>query len=215
MHAKYYRCVMYVRFAIYHGSHHRRRPIRSHRNQHSMSTYYRRYHSSNWIRHYNERQSPKMFMIRVLKRLSIRDRGMWICLYISIDCNSFEHSIHIINASRDLRIRRIELDIKQPKVIITLNIFCYICVIKVCGGPSLIELLDSSALNASLAPGERREIRFRIFGIDPMANADDTNALSSEQTKLDSNSTIDQYLERIPYTGVCLNDSIIIYSLFL
>uniref|UniRef100_A0A914WF28 Trafficking protein particle complex subunit 9 n=1 Tax=Plectus sambesii TaxID=2011161 RepID=A0A914WF28_9BILA len=96
---------------------------------------------------------------------------------------SFDHSIRLINSSRELPISGIDLELVQPKV---------------CGGPALLELMDTSTLKETLNPGETRELRFRIFGIDPMTNADDN---VKEGGGGDGKRTIDHQPEKIPYTG--------------
>ncbi|CAI4227391.1 unnamed protein product [Auanema sp. JU1783] len=78
---------------------------------------------------------------------------------------TFEHSLTVQNTS-SIGMRRARLQIWQPKV---------------SGGPALIELLadDESVVEDEVAfdlgPHEKREIKFRIFGIDPTATADDDN----------------------------------------
>ncbi|KAJ1354946.1 Trafficking protein particle complex subunit 9 [Parelaphostrongylus tenuis] len=72
---------------------------------------------------------------------------------------SFEHSLTVKNTSPTIAIKRVRLQLVQPKV---------------SGGPSLIELtnqIDDESF--SLAPLEEKAISFRIFGIDPTATADD------------------------------------------
>uniref|UniRef100_A0A1I8AA06 Trafficking protein particle complex subunit 9 n=1 Tax=Steinernema glaseri TaxID=37863 RepID=A0A1I8AA06_9BILA len=87
----------------------------------------------------------------------------------------FLHSVTIVNKSATIGIESVKLEVKQPKVF---------------GGPSLIQLVfdDEDSLSVSsepreycvsLAPKERKYVKFRIFGIDPSATADDEQAAGS------------------------------------
>ncbi|VDL64513.1 unnamed protein product [Nippostrongylus brasiliensis] len=71
----------------------------------------------------------------------------------------FEHSLTVKNSSPTIAIRKVRLQVWQPKV---------------SGGPSMIELCNQEDDETfSLAPLEEKDIKFRIFGIDPTATADD------------------------------------------
>ncbi|KAK0405748.1 hypothetical protein QR680_018175 [Steinernema hermaphroditum] len=88
---------------------------------------------------------------------------------------TFYHSVTIVNKSDSIGIEKVKLEVKQPKVF---------------GGPSLIQLVsdEEDAMVAlteqpefivSLTPKERKEVKFRMFGIDPSATADDDQATAS------------------------------------
>ncbi|TKR82439.1 hypothetical protein L596_016164 [Steinernema carpocapsae] len=88
---------------------------------------------------------------------------------------TFYHSVTIVNKSDTIGIEKVKLEIKQPKVF---------------GGPNLIQLVvddrenllasnEQPELSIKLAPKEQKEVKFRIFGIDPSATADDDPTASS------------------------------------
>lgn len=98
---------------------------------------------------------------------------------------TFEHSVYLFNKSHSIGIKRVTVDVQQPKVF---------------GGPQLVQIISPadvpqtpSAFRTSmgtcvipevfdLKPRERREIRIRIFGIDPSATAnEEKSALGDEQ----------------------------------
>uniref|UniRef100_A0A914EJM1 Trs120/TRAPPC9 first Ig-like domain-containing protein n=1 Tax=Acrobeloides nanus TaxID=290746 RepID=A0A914EJM1_9BILA len=114
----------------------------------------------------------------------------------------FSHSVVLHNTSEDIVIKNVKFEIFQPKV----N-----------GGPALVQLLDSSITEpttshplefSNLAPKERREIRFQIFGIDPSNTAGETfeetkirvPLISSQQNEAGTPETPIGH-DLIPYTG--------------
>ncbi|RCN37502.1 hypothetical protein ANCCAN_16592 [Ancylostoma caninum] len=107
----------------------------------------------------------------------------------------FEHSLTVKNTSSSINIRKVRLQVWQPKV---------------SGGPSMIELASEDADAAfSLAPEEEKSIKFRIFGIDPTATADDEGSTDEKivETALPLASTLAETAndseahDLIPYTG--------------
>ncbi|ETN77677.1 hypothetical protein NECAME_03095, partial [Necator americanus] len=107
----------------------------------------------------------------------------------------FEHSLTVKNTSATIAIRKVRLQVWQPKV---------------SGGPSMIELVSQEADAAfSLAPNEEKDIKFRIFGIDPTATADDEGSVDEKivETALPLASTFAEVAndseahDLIPYTG--------------
>ncbi|KAK6034345.1 hypothetical protein COOONC_28151 [Cooperia oncophora] len=106
----------------------------------------------------------------------------------------FEHSLTVRNTSSTIAIRKVLLQVWQPKV---------------SGGPSMIELSSQTDDESfSLAPLEEKEIKFRIFGIDPTATADDEGAEERiVETVLPLASTLAETTpdseahDLIPYTG--------------
>lgn len=127
----------------------------------------------------------------------------------------FEHTISIVNTSKTIAIRDVQLEINQPKV---------------CGGPNLIQLSDDwfedggksnenltrRATNKRLRrlePLERKQVKFRIFGIDPSATAEDgssrdirnfegTDGISDEPLGENAH-------DRIPFTGRLLTSEFV------
>ncbi|KHJ75083.1 hypothetical protein OESDEN_25301, partial [Oesophagostomum dentatum] len=107
----------------------------------------------------------------------------------------FEHSLTVKNSSA-IAIRKVHLQIWQPKV---------------SGGPSMIELVsEDTDTTFSLAPNEEKDIKFRIFGIDPTATADDEGSIDEKivETALPLASTHAETIndngeahDLIPYTG--------------
>ncbi|VBB33957.1 unnamed protein product, partial [Acanthocheilonema viteae] len=79
---------------------------------------------------------------------------------------TFEHSVSLVNTSETITIRNVNLVVRQPKV---------------CGGPCMIEIANTEWLEDNvnsiqlkrIEPLERKQIKFRIFGIDPSAMAED------------------------------------------
>ncbi|RCN28139.1 hypothetical protein ANCCAN_26124 [Ancylostoma caninum] len=107
----------------------------------------------------------------------------------------FEHSLTVKNTSSSINIRKVRLQVWQPKV---------------SGGPSMIELASEDADAAfSLAREEEKSIKFRIFGIDPTATADDEGSTDEKivETALPLASTLAETAndseahDLIPYTG--------------
>ncbi|KJH44881.1 hypothetical protein DICVIV_09073 [Dictyocaulus viviparus] len=108
----------------------------------------------------------------------------------------FHHSITVKNTSPTLSIKKVRLQLWQPKV---------------SGGPSLIELeKEAHGESFSLAPLEEIDVSFRIFGIDPTATADDEENEEKVQiveTALPLASTLveasvdSEAHDLIPYTG--------------
>uniref|UniRef100_A0A7E4UU45 Trafficking protein particle complex subunit 9 n=1 Tax=Panagrellus redivivus TaxID=6233 RepID=A0A7E4UU45_PANRE len=94
---------------------------------------------------------------------------------------TFDHSVFVVNTHPTITIKTVKLEVRQPTVF----------------GPQLIELTNMELTKANnqssdvtpmavlhdLAPGERREVQFHIFGIDPASIADD-KALGAEQKVL-------------------------------
>ncbi|KHN73550.1 Trafficking protein particle complex subunit 9 [Toxocara canis] len=127
---------------------------------------------------------------------------------------TFEHTISIVNTSKTIAIRDVQLEIRQPKV---------------CGGPCLIELADQwfreekmaeEELNESrpckplrrLEPLERKHIKFRIFGIDPSATADDGSSTGPREFHEDNDSaepSTEGTHDRIPFTGRLLTSEFV------
>ncbi|VDP08147.1 unnamed protein product [Heligmosomoides polygyrus] len=106
----------------------------------------------------------------------------------------FEHSLTVRNSSPTIAMRKVRLQIWQPKV---------------SGGPSMIELSSQADDEEfSLAPLEEKAIKFRIFGIDPTATADDEGSderivesvlpLASTMAEMPPDS---EAHDLIPYTG--------------
>uniref|UniRef100_A0A7I4YAL2 N-acetyltransferase domain-containing protein n=1 Tax=Haemonchus contortus TaxID=6289 RepID=A0A7I4YAL2_HAECO len=106
----------------------------------------------------------------------------------------FEHSLTVRNTSSTIAIRKVLLQVWQPKV---------------SGGPSMIELSSKDDDGSfSLAPLEEKEIKFKIFGIDPTATADDEGSeerivesvlpLASTLAEMTPDS---EAHDLIPYTG--------------
>ncbi|EYC01315.1 hypothetical protein Y032_0108g36 [Ancylostoma ceylanicum] len=107
----------------------------------------------------------------------------------------FEHSLTVKNTSPSINIRKVRLQVWQPKV---------------SGGPSMIELVSEDAdATFTLAPNEEKSIKFRIFGIDPTATADDEGSTDEKivETALPLASTLAETAndseahDLIPYTG--------------
>ncbi|KAK6021522.1 hypothetical protein OSTOST_12806, partial [Ostertagia ostertagi] len=121
----------------------------------------------------------------------LNDRSTEITVYSG---QLFEHSLTVRNTSATIAIRKVLLQVWQPKV---------------SGGPSMIELSSQTDDESfSLAPLEEKEIKFRIFGIDPTATADDEGSeerivetvlpLASTMVELPPDS---EAHDLIPYTG--------------
>uniref|UniRef100_A0A0K0DIU2 Trafficking protein particle complex subunit 11 n=1 Tax=Angiostrongylus cantonensis TaxID=6313 RepID=A0A0K0DIU2_ANGCA len=113
----------------------------------------------------------------------------------------FEHSLTVKNTSSTISIKKVRLQLWQPKV---------------SGGPSLIELTNQPADESfSLAPLEEKDISFRIFGIDPTATADDEgNDDKVLETALPLASTVAEAPDTdahdlIPYTGRLLSSQFV------
>ncbi|VDM53436.1 unnamed protein product, partial [Angiostrongylus costaricensis] len=109
----------------------------------------------------------------------------------------FKHSLTVKNTSSTISIKKIRLQLWQPKV---------------SGGPSLIELTNQADDESfSLAPLEEKDISFQIFGIDPTATADDEgNDDKVLETVLPLASTAAEAPDTdahdlIPYTGRLLS----------
>ncbi|EFO24879.2 hypothetical protein LOAG_03607 [Loa loa] len=120
---------------------------------------------------------------------------------------TFEHNVSLVNTSKIIAIRDVNLVIRQPKV---------------CGGPCMIEIAstewlednDSAAQLRRIEPLERKQIKFRIFGIDPSAMAEDGSQKErnseAEVFVYDAPSTEETH-DRIPFTGRLLTCEFIFY----
>ncbi|OZC10117.1 hypothetical protein X798_02707 [Onchocerca flexuosa] len=110
---------------------------------------------------------------------------------------TFEHSVSLVNTSETIAIRNVNLVIRQPKV---------------CGGPCMIEIASTEYMKDDnniielrrIEPLERKQIKFRIFGIDPSAMAEDGSQKERnseiEISAYDAPSTEETH-DRIPFTG--------------
>ncbi|MCP9263068.1 hypothetical protein DINM_006420 [Dirofilaria immitis] len=111
---------------------------------------------------------------------------------------TFEHSVSLVNTSERVAIRNVGLIIRQPKV---------------CGGPCMIEIASTEWMENNdnivqlrrIEPLERKQIKFRIFGIDPSAMAEDDSQKErnneTDYSTSDAPSTEETH-DRIPFTGV-------------
>ncbi|VDM14342.1 unnamed protein product [Wuchereria bancrofti] len=120
---------------------------------------------------------------------------------------TFEHSVSLVNTSKTITVRHVNLVIRQPKV---------------CGGPCMIEIAssewlddnDSTAELRRIEPLERKQIKFRIFGIDPSAMAEDGSQKErdseAEISTCDAPS-VEETHDRIPFTGRLLTCEFIFY----
>ncbi|VDO17064.1 unnamed protein product [Brugia timori] len=113
--------------------------------------------------------------------------------------SDFEHSVSLVNTSKTITVRHVNLVIRQPKV---------------CGGPCMIEIAspewlddnDSTTELRRIEPLERKQIKFRIFGIDPSAMAEDGSQKERDsETEISTCDapSIEEAHDRIPFTGVC------------
>ncbi|CAG9530714.1 unnamed protein product [Cercopithifilaria johnstoni] len=120
---------------------------------------------------------------------------------------TFEHSVSLVNTSKTITIRDVNLVIRQPKV---------------CGGPCMIEIASTEWLEDNgnivqlrrIEPLERKQIKFRIFGIDPSAMAEDGSQKErdseAEVSICDAPSTEETH-DRIPFTGRLLTCEFIFF----
>ncbi|CAD5227966.1 unnamed protein product [Bursaphelenchus okinawaensis] len=119
---------------------------------------------------------PKLQVNVDLKRAPILEDTMGVAETTVFSGQTFLHTINIKNIDEKIGIKEVRIRIDQPKVY---------------GGPPLLEFVgleqedgekDEKQKNClklmSLKPGEERELRFRIFGIDPSASASDKNPLN-------------------------------------
>uniref|UniRef100_A0A0R3RQZ3 Trafficking protein particle complex subunit 9 n=1 Tax=Elaeophora elaphi TaxID=1147741 RepID=A0A0R3RQZ3_9BILA len=120
---------------------------------------------------------------------------------------TFEHSVSLVNTSETITIKDVNLVIRQPKV---------------CGGPCMIEIAstewlednDSTVHLRRIEPLERKQIKFRIFGIDPSAMAEDgpqkERNSETEVSTHDAPSSEETH-DRIPFTGRLLTCEFVFY----
>uniref|UniRef100_A0A8R1TQI6 Uncharacterized protein n=1 Tax=Onchocerca volvulus TaxID=6282 RepID=A0A8R1TQI6_ONCVO len=109
---------------------------------------------------------------------------------------TFEHSVSLVNTSETVAIRNVNLVIRQPKVR---------------GGPCMIEIASTEYVEDNdiiqlrrIEPLERKQIKFRIFGIDPSAMAeDDSQKERNSETEISACDapSIEETHDRIPFTG--------------
>lgn len=120
---------------------------------------------------------------------------------------TFEHSVSLVNTSKTITVRHVNLVIRQPKV---------------CGGPCMIEIAspewlddnDSTTELRRIEPLERKQIKFRIFGIDPSAMAEDGSQKERDsETEISTCDapSIEEAHDRIPFTGRLLTCEFIFY----
>ncbi|VDN03575.1 unnamed protein product [Thelazia callipaeda] len=119
---------------------------------------------------------------------------------------TFEHSVSLVNTSENIAVRNVKLIVQQPKV---------------CGGPCMIEIVnaewleddESSSCLKRIEPLERKQIKFRIFGIDPSATAKDYLQESNNEMMFmsEETSSAEETHDRIPFTGRLLTCEFVFY----
>ncbi|KAI6240334.1 hypothetical protein M3Y99_00465100 [Aphelenchoides fujianensis] len=145
---------------------------------------------------------PRLQVSTTLKRAPVVDEETaGIAEATVFSGQTFFHSIKIQNTDAELAIRQVRIRVDQPRVY---------------GGPRLVEILElddrvqtSRHTNVStwtlegLQPNEKREIKFRIFGIDPAATAaaDEKAAPSGEERQVFVRK---QPTKQVPFGGVDL-----------
>ncbi|KAI6223447.1 hypothetical protein M3Y95_00891200 [Aphelenchoides besseyi] len=127
---------------------------------------------------------PRLQVTTTLKRAPVVDEDVTaggVAEATVFSGQTFFHSMKIQNTDSELAIRQVRIQIDQPQVY---------------GGPRLLEILDlddraktDKKTNVStwtldgLKANEQRQIRFRIFGIDPAATAEDPKSQATGEER--------------------------------